>query len=292
MHAAMLAELAATIALHGPRLLTLREAIPAAALQDYWVASRNRSAHWHQTLATYCEHDRAGNLTALRNWWETEQSTLEEILVSEILTRVYAALGAGLDSQRPEPEIGPVVHSVHVTHLEARNRVLGLMVGQRGAGTQATARLNRLRKTVERWTDVLVGQIASVFPDSARYGTLLERTLSFAEEATEQAPRTRQTHGWLLTATLRDSLVRQMSDHAANPNENSRIGDSVMVCLRPDMFDSLGTMQSLWLHRLRHSADEADCVLEQLLVPNLDKADLLPGFEAVRDPAFARRMRR
>ncbi|QDV71473.1 hypothetical protein Poly24_52090 [Rosistilla carotiformis] len=288
----MLAELAASLAIHGPRLLADGDSIPAAALQDYWIASRNRSTRWHQTLALHREFERSGNLTGLRAWWENQLPTLEEILVSEILTRVYASLGHGLDAKLAEPEVYPVVHSVHVSHLEARNRVLGVMVSQRGASSEAVARLNRLRKTVERWTDVLVGQVAAVFPEAARYGSVLERTLSFAEDGCDQAARTRQTQGWLLMAAIRDSLLRQMSANAANPIENGKISDSVLVCLRPDMFDALGTLQSLWLHRLRHSAQQTDCVLSQLLVPNLDAAEMLPGFEAVRDADFARRMRR
>ncbi|WP_417736729.1 hypothetical protein [Rosistilla oblonga] len=292
MHAAMLAELASSLALHGPSLLADGASIPPAALQDYWVVSRNRSTRWHQTLAMHRQLDRSGDRIGLQAWWEQHLPTLEEILVSEILTRVYAALGHGLDAKHAEPEIYPVVHSVHISHLEARNRVLGLMVAQRGGSSQTTARLNQLRKSVERWTDVLVAQIAAVNPDAARYGIVLERTLEFADEAADQAGAVRQTHRRLLTATLRSSLLRQMHATAANPDENGKISDAVLVCIRPDMFDSLGTLQSLWLHRLKHSAEQTDSVLTQLLAPNLATADLLPDFEAVRAPEFARRLRR
>ena len=292
MHAALLADLAATIALHGPRMLTVKDAIPPAALQQYWIASRDRSSRWHQSLGKYHQYDVNGDLIGMRAWWETHVPLMEEILVSEILTRVYAALGHGLDANAHEPEISPVVHSVHLTHLEARNRVLGIMIAGRGASTDLTARLNQLRKTAERWTDVLIGQIAVVYPETSRYGTVLERTLTFAEESAEYSPRIRQTHGWLLSATLRDSLSRQMSIETASPQENGRVCDAVLVCVRPDMFESLGTLQSLWLHRLRHGAEQADCVLNQLLYNDVDKSPILNDFEAIRGSTINRKLRR
>ncbi|MEZ6087131.1 MAG: hypothetical protein R3C05_03680 [Pirellulaceae bacterium] len=292
MHAVLLADLAALIALHGPRMLKPKDAVPPAALQQYWIATRDRSSRWHSIMGKYHQYDRNGDTLGMRAWWEEHLSTMEEILVSEILTRVYAGLGHGLDAGAFEPEIGPVVHSVHLTHLEARNRVLGIMIAGRGASTEVTARLNQLRKTVERWTDVLVGQIAVSYPEASRYGTVLERTLTFADDSAEYSPQLRQTHGWFLSAAMRDSLSRQMSPHPAFPEENSRVCDAVLVCLRPDMFESLGTLQSLWLHRLRSGAEQADCVLKQLLTGNIADSPLLDDFEAVRGSEFHRKLRR
>ena len=291
MHATMLADLASTIALHGPTLLSRSDAIPAASLQQYWVASRKRCSRWHETFALYRRHEMACDAIGIRAWWHEQGKLMEEVLVSDILTRVYAAVAAALDSESREPEISPVAHSIYLSHLEARNRVLSIMVRGQGTSVDATARLNRLRKTVERWCDILIGQIAAVYPEASRYGTTLERTTAFAEEVSEYAPSERHTAGWLMSAAMRDSLSRKACMLAACPQENSDVCDAVLVCLRPDMFDSCGTMQSLWLHRLIHGTKETDSVLTQLLSPKVDDNGLLAGYEAVRDSAFSRRMR-
>ena len=42
---------------------------------------------------------------------------MEEILVSEMLTRVIAALGAGMDASSEDEEVSPVTHAILLNHL-------------------------------------------------------------------------------------------------------------------------------------------------------------------------------
>ncbi len=291
MHCLNLADLAAVLAHHGPSILYRRQQVPTDAVTRYWAACRQRFDLWHHAFGRYHEIAQQGNASHRRTWWETHHALLEEILVSEMLTRVYAAVGAGLDNDAETAEIAPVVHSVHLSQLEARNRVLHLMVYGRGNSIDEAVRLNRLRREVDRWTDVLIGHLASAEPRALDYAICRRRAAAHASEAKHQpGGNLGDTIRWLSAATMRDALMRRLHGTSALPEANRKVAETVMLCLRPDLFDSVGLLKSLWLHRLEAGADQTDRVLSQLSASDLGGADKLKGFEAVRDPQVLRRL--
>jgi hypothetical protein len=291
MHCLNLADLAAILAHHGPSILYRRRQVPTDAVTRYWSACRQRFDLWHHAFGRYREIEQQGNAAHRRSWWETHHPLLEEILVSEMLTRVYAAVGAGLDSDADQAEISPVVHSVYLSQLEARNRVLHLMVYGRGNSIDEAVRLNRLRREVDRWTDVLIGQLTAAAPGSLDYAICRQRASGHASEANSHGSgNLGDTLRWLSAATMRDALARRLHATSALPEANRKVAEAVMLCLRPDLFDSVGLLKSLWIHRLEAGADQTDQVLSQLSASDLGEADKLKGFEAVRDPQLLRRL--
>lgn len=290
MHAVQLADLAAILALHGPSLLFGREMVSEEALQAYWVANRSRFDRWNERLGEYRIREAKGNLGQLRQWWSEHHPLMEEILLSEPLTRVYAALGAILDDGRETDELSPITHSVFITHLEARNRVLQMMIYGRGAALDVAVSLNRLRSAIERWCDALIGY----FPLERhraweRYAVDSSRAKAFAVDS-RQLPIgvVRDTAGWLTAAAMRDTLSRRSDPAVASPGCNQAVANAVLTVLRPDMFDSVGTLKSLWLHRLQWGAEQADRVLDELAAVDITTGPTLGGYEAIRDVAFGR----
>ncbi len=291
MHSVNTADLAAVLAHYGPGLLYHRKMLPTEAMTDYWTASRHRFDLWHHAIGRYRQIEKSGVAVLLRRWWDEHTPLLEEVLVSEMLTRVYAALGAGLDRQCSQSEIKPVLHSVHLTHIEARNRVLQLMVYGRGGSIDEAVRLNRLRTEVERWTDVLLGAMAAQFPEPLEYAINQRRAAAHAADARSlPAGAARDTANWLAAVTMRDTLQRRTSAIVALPEANRQVAQAVMLCLRPDLFDSVGLMKSLWLQRMQNGADQADRVLEQMTADDLSAGTILGGYEAVRNHDLLRRM--
>lgn len=290
MHAAQLADLAATLALHGPALLFGREMISEEALQSYWIASRSRFDSWNERLGDYrlCEASR--DPAELRQWWELHHPMMEEVLLSEPLTRVYAALGASLDDGREAKELSPITHSVFMTHLEARNRVLQLMIYGRGSSIDVAVNLNRLRSAIERWCDALLGYFPLDHQRAwERYAVDAPRARAFAADVRQLPTGTaRDAAGWLTAAAMRDALLRRSNATVASPSGNRAVADAVLTCLRPDMFDSVGTLKSLWLHRLQRGAEQADRVLSELAGADITTGPTLGGYEVIRDVTFGR----
>lgn len=258
MHSIDLARIAALIAAQGPSLILLRTAIPADAALRYWTASRQRFDLWNRGLGRFNELESAGRSLAIRDWWQEHLTMIEEILTSETLTRVMAAIGAGLDAQHEHGDMEPITQSVYLTHLEARNRVLRLLLFGRGGSVEEALRLNRLRRCVERWTDFLIGPMSTTHPETLRYTHDSGRARAYADEAAHMRQSGDDaTVNWLTATALQTSLAA-LSDHrSALPQANRYLGEAVLACMRPELFDSLGLLKSIKTQRILtdHSPD-------------------------------------
>lgn len=289
MHCVLIADLAALLSQHGPAILYGREVVPPESVSQYWATSRNRFELWNQTLARYRKAEQTGDFGTLRDWWRQHVAVVEEVLVTEMLTRVIAALAAGLDDAHAIEEISPVTHAIFMTHLEARNRVQHLMLFGRGNSVQEAVRLNRLRQGVERWTDAMIGRVSARTPNTVRYAFDPNRAREYAEEARAYGSRaTRDTSTWLMNAAMHDTLRRRTSEQAALPEANRAVVKSVMLMLRPDLFDSVGTLKSLWMHRLQAGGDRTDRVLQELNANDIDNAATADAMDMTHEAYFER----
>jgi hypothetical protein len=289
MHCVLTADLAALVSDHGPAILYGREAIPPQAVTQYWASSRNRFELWHQTMARYRTVEKAGDFQSLRNWWREHVVVMEEVLVTEMLTRVIGALALGIDAQSETDEISPVTHAVHLTHVEARNRVQQLMLFGRGNSVQDAVRLNRLRQGVERWTDAMIGRMSVRTSRTMQYAINPSRAAEYAHEMRSYGyGPSRNTAAWLMNASMHDTLRRRTSEQAALPEANRAVARSVMLMLRPDRFDSVGVLKSLWLHRLEIGTLRTDRVLDELGAADIDHAETAEGLEMTNESYFER----
>lgn len=289
MHCVLTADLAAVISHHGRAILHRRESVPPEAMTQYWASTRNRFELWHRAMARYRNCEQTGDMNSLRQWWSEHVVVMEEVLVTEMLTRIVASLADGLERDSEHKEIAPIAHAIHLTHLEARNRVQQIMLYGRGNSVQDAVRLNRLRQGVERWTDALIGRMAVNENGSLRYAIDPNRAAEYAEEARALGVGpARDTAVWLMNAAMHDMLRRRTSPNAALPDANRSVIKSLMMMLRPDLFDSIGVLKSLWLHRLETGTERTDRVLDELTAPNIYRADTAQGMEILSEPYFER----
>jgi hypothetical protein len=290
MHSVLIADLAALASQHGPAIVRAYEEVPPEAVVQYWSTSRSRMELWHQALMRYRTAQRSGDSVAMRTWWHEHLVVMEEVLVTDMLTRVIAALAIGLDeSSDREDEVSPVTHCIHLSHLDASNRVHRMMIRGRGSSVQDAVRLNRLRRGVERWTDAFIGRMSYQSPSTIQYAFDLGRAEQFALE-TRSYPcgPARDTAAWLMNAAMHDMLQRRTSPEPALPEANRAVATSVLMMMRPEYFDSVGVLKSLWMNRLTAGSSRADRIIDELMAADIDKAETATGMEMVNEPYFAR----
>jgi hypothetical protein len=240
-------------------------------------------------MARYRRAEKSGNSDSLRAWWRDHVVVLEEVLVTDLLTRVVAALALGMEEESESDELSPVTHAVHVNHLEARNRVQKIMLDGRGNTVSDAVRLNRLRQGVERWTDVMVGRMSVRRTGILQYAIDRSRAAEYAREMRSYGHGpARNTAAWLMNAAMHDTLRRRSSEKAALPEANRAVARSVMLMLRPDLFDSVGVLKSLWLHRLQVGTERTDRVLKELGASDINHAATADGLEETNDSYFER----
>lgn len=268
MQVHQLVETAALVAGQSPVLLKADARLSESALEQYWVAAKCRLDRWGRALKDYST--RLKEPAAPRSQlWSHAQPLSEEVLASEALTRVWTALGCALDARQDRREVGPVVRSIYLGHLEARNRVLSLMLQGQGFGVESAVILNRLRHRTERWIDMLLGYVQTAC-DVREFAFDTERMLEFAADIAHEQVLPGGTIAWqMVLASLRSTFQPSLASQPVNADLNERIVTAVLSAFDADAFDSVGLLNSLWLARMSHVAKDTQGLIDVLLAEEL-----------------------
>lgn len=250
LHARDLIELSALVAQHGPLLVLGPPRVPEAAIDAYWVASKCRLDRWARALKD--------PPTVLAGW-------VEEILASEMLTRVWTAALCAYDRVHRTDRMEPVARSVWLGQAEARHRLLSLLVRSEELPPAEIRRLNTLRLRVEGWSDVLVGRLASL-ADVAEFAVDPYRARDFARDLAAKGRKKGGRLVWpLCLASLRSAFRHAFTRPSPNADLNARIASSILAFFQPEVFDGTGLFTPLWVWRLMQTATDAQEWIEDLL---------------------------
>jgi hypothetical protein len=283
MHARQLVELAGVLSAEGPVLVRSKQRLSASGLEQYWITSKCRLDRWSRSLRSFAAEAQPKDPAARRAQWPHVRSVLEEILTGEVLTRVWTALACLCDRRHGGQDAEVVARSVLIGHLEARHRVLMLLVSGPGIEVDAAVKLNHLLHRVERWTDLLLGYLGGL-GEVSDLAIDPNRARDFAQDL-EARNRVLGPQAWLLAlASLRMAFREGLAPISPNEDLNQGIGSAILACLPCDLFDATGQFQSLWLLRLYNLTNDVEGMIENLLGPP-------PAIEGQRGPA-ARRIER
>jgi hypothetical protein len=288
MHSRELVELAAIVSAHGPVLVRGVERLSSSGMEEYWTASKIRLDRWSHCLRAFIAKANDGNWHNAH--WQHVVSVLEEIISSEILTRVWTAVVCAHDRQHGADDAEPIARSVLLGHVEARHRVLTLLVGGPGMDAETAMKLNHLRRRTERWTDMLVGYLAGLH-NCSEFAINPQRAKEFSQDLHYQCRHPGGRQAWpLVLASLRAAFQQGMSPQSPNADLNGRIASSIISCFQPELFDSTGLFCSMWLMRLVNAANDAQGMINELLATEEVLGIALPGSNssAGRLPRFKR----
>lgn len=266
MHARELVELAAIVSAHGPVLVRGTHRLSTTAVEQYWATSKCRLDRWGRSLKGFAEDAAADDDPRWRRaHWSFVRGVLEEVLTGEVLTRVWTAVLSAYDQHRGSNEAEPIARSVLIGHLEARHRVLTLLVRGPGIDAEAAVKLNHLRRRTERWTDLLVGYLIGLH-DVAEFAADCTRARDFAEDLRYGGHLEGGRQAWpLVLSSLRAAFKHGLCSASPNADLNARIASSILSCFQPELFDSTGLFRSLWLTRLANVTNDAQGMIEDLL---------------------------
>jgi hypothetical protein len=250
MHAISLAEMASTFVGLATTMLDRRVAPSRQAAQDYWVHHRSRHDLWSQRLAEHRDAiSQSGASYRARLWCEIAP-VMQEVLVSEPLSRTLACFAAHLEERAICDELAPLAQSVLVSHVEARYRCLHLIVFGPGLPVETAVKLNRVRRQAEVYSDKL---LASFPPAVNAEGYCFDEDLvartreSLQSSGVSSGFRSEASSGtWLnlhlhlLAHQLWRSLQLDLDWRTGNGAYNHRISQAVLALLPAEVFDSLG----------------------------------------------------
>lgn len=269
MHVRDLVELGARIAVCSKGSPQDSSDHQARDVQTYWSASKCLIERWTRAIGRQSELIQQHGVKA-RPSWRRAVPLLQEVLCSELVTRLVAAAGSARDAARKEAELGPVARNILTAHLDLRTKVLKLLlVGERLEVPEAKA-LNDLRRKVERWTDMLLAHFASTI-DIQDFAFEPNRAKDFAEDLAAEGPLGDTEFACkLILSSLRGSLLTHLTAASPNADLNERIGSS-LLCIFSEARD-IPAGASGWLARISRSADDAQQMIDQML--EIDRAPL------------------
>jgi hypothetical protein len=264
MHCRELAELAALVAVHAPVLIEGRGGIPLECNQEYWIASKCRLDRWGRLLrklqTATVELQPPATLA-----WPRVRPVLEEILASELLTRMWTAIAVAYDALSGSDELAPVARNIFASHLAARARLLALIADGRIIALPQGVQLNHLRRRCERWTDMLLGHFSRHI-DISDFAFEPDRARDFADDLDHESAHVEQRFTCqLVLASLQASFTHGLADQAPNADLNRRIGAAVLAAFREEIADSTGLVKPLWLDRLSRTASDTEAMIDELL---------------------------
>lgn len=265
MHARELVDLAAVVAAHAPVLLRAASQVSEQSIEAYWMASKSRLDRWGRTLKRIASLMQCGDLKPNSAEHRLFRGVLEEILASEVLTRVWSAAMCAYDRAYGADQMEPVARGVLIGQIEARHRVLTILVGNTGLTAEESLRLESLRRRSERWADLLVGRLAMEH-DVCQFAVEPDRAREFADEFAQQSRCRGGRFAWpLVLASLNASFREWLEPASPNPDLNAQIAASILTCFPSEVFDGLGTVPSPWTLRIAHLTNEAEGMIEELL---------------------------
>ena len=241
-----LVQLGVTLVFHGRQFAAGDGWLSENALREYWSASRSCCDRWLMAL------DGPARTAVGRR---QKLAVVQEVLSSEILTRIWTALASERERREAQSHAAPVVQNVLAGHQDVRNRALAYLVAASERGWREAEWGNQWRLRCEAWTDLLLSHL---WPDCAveTWAFDTDRLHDFAQDrlSRNESPLAR-IGGRLPLRTLAFSLSPQRSIRELSVFR-TRIAYSIAACFPAEWIDATGPFGDLWLQRLRWIADD------------------------------------
>jgi hypothetical protein len=261
MHSSQLAELGSWVAINSGNLVYGEQEQPLLVATSYWTASKIRLQRWVTALKMFeqdFQQPKKGH-----NPWPALEIVVQEILMSEMLTRIWSATVLTHDWYHQRDEMHGLAHSVHIGHIEAKNRAIRILLHGQAANEEVFDRMNALRRKMERWTDMFLGQLPQGDKASA-FGFDRNRVIDFNREQRQSTGPEFLTRQKVLSASFSTEMNREQVPYSANPDLNREIAAGILACFPPDRFDSNGLPKSARLIWLEKSQLDTQLLIDQL----------------------------
>ena len=265
-----IAEIAAFASARSMVLIESNHSISDQHLQSYWKCCRGRTNEWLKKLDDFdCRFSTASSDEQLLLWSDLEL-ILNEIFVSEILTRVWGITLTAIDRQRGQRSAGPIARNTTSGHTEARNKAIRLMLSAQVPLTHIS-KVDRLRRKAERWTDLLIGHLVrkDQLPEFAFEN---QRSLDFGQSQLNQFVRaTDESVLEFVHAGIRLAFSTLPAETSVSVPWNKGIVRSILGSFPLDCFDEAGLFKSLRRMRIERPSLESPPFSAEAIASHTDK---------------------
>ena len=258
MHALELADLAGTFVRFNASGVPWGTQLESSVQQSYWITARCRHDAWMRALSEHRDAIAQPGTSRRARHWHAIIPCLQEILLSEPLSRVVAYHAQRLHDLGVEHDFAALANSVLAAHVEARHRCLHLIVFGAGLPVEHAVGFNRLRRNLESYTDQLLGCL----PALEHWGLycfepqqVARRQAAVGREPVHSAWAT--WHTLRLAEELRLAARGELDWRAATPRLNNQLSQQVLRFTPASGFDGVGVPLTPMHARLQSNSPEA-----------------------------------
>ena len=243
MNQQLVAEFSALVAVHAPLIIEGTMPLEEGPLWVYWQHGKTLWPRRKRELETLCA---ATDSNSPADRTSQIMKVASDLLVGELLTRIAGAVLTACDRQQRLQRAEPIARNVLAVHQQCRADMLRLLLHSTVLPADQLGELDRLRRRVERWTDVLIGPLIAHYGDELLdFAFDARRAREFAAEQMSARFRSTSQPAWsFLLAGLRSAFPDEKS---VSPSKDSilPILRSMLALYPEDAFQSSGQIQSL-----------------------------------------------
>ena len=251
------AEVAALIASQSLSLVEGTKPFPPNTLYDFWFHGQEHLKQRRKVLEPLATE------TAKSEISEAELEIIfKDFFAEEMLIRVAATLLTVADKRRNQCQAEPIARNVLLSFLEVKRLALRILVSENCLSVESLKRVNRIRRSIERWTDLLLGQFVLRF-GLEEFAHDAARSKDFGEDQSSNLNTSHPVQIWdLITAGLRISFPTGLTSKISDDWE-MMLG-ALMACYPPECFNHSATMKSIHRIRIERSGLHAETTPDRL----------------------------
>ena len=264
---------AANLAAESESLIYRNHDISDEALSRYWIVSRCRLQHWTTHLKTFDTQLRT-NPSGRKRIWLNLAPLAEEILNTEILTRVWAAILNGINQVDATDDCDCIGRGALMGHLDAKNRLIKMILLGQTQKSHIASDLDKVRRKSERWADLLIA-LVNQHSDVLGFGCSESRVETLSHDFRNEM---KTDAGSIVVSTLALTAIKQayqglkfengMSDPAEaaeNSHFNTEILAAILDSISPNIYNGVGKPYSRFNKQLLESSAESASGLKMML---------------------------
>lgn len=251
MNSQLTAQVAALISSQSFSLVEGSDPFAPELLCDFWSHGQKHIKHRRATLDALIQSE--SKIEAAENELEI---IFRDFFAEEMLIRVVTAIYTAADQRRGQCQAEPIARSLFLSFLDVKRIILKILVSEQGLSTETLKRINATRRSIERWTDMLLGQYVQRL-GLDEFAHDVERARDFGEDQLSEQNAIHATQTWnLINAGLRVSFPSGLTSQTTADWE-SMLG-AVLACFPADCFSQSATIKSLRQIRYERSGTDAE----------------------------------
>ena len=251
LNSQLTAEVAALIASQSLSLAEGTKPFSPSALYDFWFQGQEHLKHRRKALEPFASEQADSSIS------EKElEVILKDFFAEEMLVRVVTAVFTAADKRRNQCQAEPIARSLFLSFLDVKKLALTILVSEKHMSLETLKSINRIRRSIERWTDLFLGQLVLRF-GLEEFSHDATRSRDFGEDQISNLNVPHPVQTWdLITAGLRISFPAGLSSKTDDHWE--KMLGAIIACYPAECFTTSATMKSLQRIRIERSGQHPE----------------------------------